>query len=249
MNAPNGDLGGVRPDPALGNVTAVESTARLEIDSVNVGMNFNHPKTRTFMFANYAYNNQRNDADGAFSLPADSYDLAAEWGRASFIPRHVASAVLNTNLTRSFRLGVSTQARAGTPYTVTTGRDDNGDSVFNDRPEGVRRNSVTGAMNWDVAARLTYAFGFGQRAQSAGGAGGQMMIVRMGGGAGDLLGGLPGGGAEDKRVRIELFIAASNVFNNVNPMSYSGVSTSPFFGQATAAGPARKIDLGMKIGF
>jgi hypothetical protein len=97
-----------------------------------------------------------------------------------------------------------------------------------------------------MAARLTYAFGFGQRPQAAGG---QMMVVRMGGGAGDLLGGLPGGGAEDKRVRIEIFIAASNVFNNVNPMGYSGVMTSPFFGDATAAGPARKIDLGMKIGF
>ena len=60
---------------------------------------------------------------------------------------------------------------------------------------------------------------------------------------------MPGGGADNKRVRLELFIAAFNVFNTVNPMGYSGVMTSPFFGEATAAGPARKIDLGMKIGF
>jgi hypothetical protein len=247
VNAP---IDGVRPDPALGNVTQVESTARLETDTLNVGLNFNHAKSRTFVFANYAFNNQRNDADGPFSLPADSCDLAAEWGRAGGIPRHTASAVMNTSLTKSLRLGVSTTARAGVPYTITTGRDDNGDTVFTDRPAGTRRNSVSGAGMWDVAARLTYAFGFGERAQSAGGPGGQMVLIRAGGGgAGELLGSLPGSGAENKRVRLELFVAAANLFNNVNPIGYSGVMTSPFFGRATGAGPARKIDVGMKIGF
>jgi hypothetical protein len=32
-------------------------------------------------------------------------------------------------------------------------------------------------------------------------------------------------------------------------MGYTGVMTSPFFGRATASGPARTIDVGMKIGF
>jgi hypothetical protein len=44
-------------------------------------------------------------------------------------------------------------------------------------------------------------------------------------------------------------VATSNVFNNVNPIGFSGVMTSPFFRQATAAGAARKIDVGMKVGF
>jgi hypothetical protein len=244
VNAP---LNGVRPDPALGNVTQVESTARLEADSINVGMNFSVPQRRTFVFANYAWTNQRNDADGPFSLPANSYDLAAEWGRAAGVPRHMASAVVNTSLPRNLRLGVSTSARSGSPYTITTGRDDNGDAVFNDRPSGTGRNTVTGAVTWDVATRLSYAFGFGERPQTGGMTGGPIMI-RMGGGAGDLLGGL-GGGAENKRIRIELFVAAANVFNRVNSMGYSGVMTSPFFGRATMAGPARKLDVGMKIGF
>jgi hypothetical protein len=247
VNAP---LNGVRPDPLLGNVTQVESTARLEQDSFNLGMNLNIPQRRTFVFANYAWNHVRNDADGAFSLPANSYDLAAEWGRAAGVPRHIASAVMNTTLLRNVRLGLSTSARSGSPYTITTGRDENGDTVFNDRPAGTPRNSVTGAAMWDLAARLTYAFGFGERPAAAGAPGGQMVMVRMGGGgAGDLLGGLSGGGAENKRIRIELFVAASNVFNNVNPMGYSGVMTSPFFRRATMAGPARKIDVGMKVGF
>ncbi len=204
-----------------------------------------------FLFANYAFNRQLSDADGAFSVPANSYDLAAEWGRASGVPRHIGSAVLNTNLTKAIRLAVSTSARAGAPHNLTTGRDDNGDTVFNDRPAGVGRNTLTSHGMLDMAARLTYSFGFGERPPAAGGPGGgpMIMIRSIGGGAGDLLGAMGGGGAENKRIRVELFASASNLFNNVNPLGYSGVMTSPFFRQPTAAGPARKIDVGMKIGF
>jgi hypothetical protein len=246
VNAP---LNGVRPDPALGNITQVESTATLRVDSINAGMNFSIPARRTFLFANYAFNRQLSDADGAFSLPANSYDLAAEWGRVGGIPRHIASAVVNTSLTKSLRIAVSATGRSGAPYNVTTGRDDNGDTVINDRPAGVDRNSLTSHGAWDAAARLTYAFGFGEKPPSSGPGGGQMIMIRAGGGAGDLLGAMGGGGADNKRVRIELFASAANLFNNVNPIGYSGVMTSPFFAQPTAAGPARKIDIGMKIGF
>jgi len=246
VNAP---LDGVRPDPAAGNVTQVESTATLHVDSINAGLNINLPKRRAFVFANYAFNRQMSDADGAFSLPANSYDLAAEWSRVTGVPRHIASAVMNTTLTKSLRLAVSTSARSGAPYNVTTGRDDNGDTVFNDRPAGVGRNSLTTAGMWDMAARVTYAFGFGEKPAGAGGPGGPQVIMVRGGGAGDLLGALGGGGAENKRIRIELFAAASNLSNTVNPIGYSGVMTSPFFGKPTAAASARKVDIGMKIGF
>ena len=246
INAP---IDGVRPDPSLGNVTQVESTARMEADALNLGLNWSVPSRRLFLFANYAWTDQRNDADGAFSLPADSYQLAAEWARATGIPRHMASAALNTNLTNRLRLGLSATARSGLPYTITTGRDDNGDTVFNDRPAGIGRNTATTPGMWDLAGRVTYAFGFGERKQTAGG-GGQVVVIRsVGGGAGDLLAGLGGGGADDKRVRLELFVAAANLLNAVNLTGYSGVMTSPFFLQPTAAGPARKIDFGMRIGF
>ena len=75
-----------------------------------MGTNWSVPAKRLFLFANYSWNNQRNDADGPFSLPADSYNLAAEWARAAGVPRHIASAVLNTNVTKSVRVGLSTTA-------------------------------------------------------------------------------------------------------------------------------------------
>jgi hypothetical protein len=250
VNAP---LNGVRPDPSAGNETQVEATARMRGDQLSIGMNANFPKRRTFLFANYAWIRQWNDADGPFSLPADSYNLAAEWGPAGGVPRYVASAVVNTALPKNIRLAVSSVARGGSPYNITTGRDDNGDTVFTDRPAGTPRNSATTTASWDVAARVSYSFGFGRKPQDGGGRGAPVMIVqRAGGSAGDLLGGmsaLPGGGVENKRIRIELFASASNLFNRVNLLGYSGVMTSPFFLQPTAAGPARKFDIGLKIGF
>jgi hypothetical protein len=251
VNAP---IDGVRPDPSVGNVTQVESTARMRGQTFSAGFNFNIPSRRTFLFANYAYLKQENDADGAFGLPANNYDLAAEWGPAAGVPRHNFSAMFSTAVAKNIRIGLNGTARAGTPYNVTSGRDDNGDTVFNDRPAGVGRNTARTRPQWDASARVSYAFGFGDRppAGSAGGHGAPVIIaqrVTVGGpGGGDVMGAF-GGGAEDKRIRFEVFASISNIFNTVNRIGYSGVMTSPFFGQPTAAMPGRRIDLGLRVGF
>ena len=55
------------------------------------------------------------------------------------------------------------------------------------------------------------------------------------------------GGADDKRWRIEIYVAATNILNHTNLTGYSGVMTSPFFGDPTSAGAARKIELGARF--
>lgn len=249
INAPLPD--GLRPNPSLGNVTQVESTARSRGDAINAGLNVNIPNRRMVLFANYTWLRQRSDADGPFSLPANSYDLSGEWGPVAGVPRHIFSTMFNTSLRRNVRVGFTATAHSGVPYNITTGRDDNGDTVFNDRPLGITRNSAWTVGMWDVGARLSYAFGFGTRPATGGPGGPTVLIQRIGGtgAATDMLNAMGGGGAEDKRVRFEMFASAQNLFNHVNPIGYSGVMTSPFFGQPTAAMPARHIDVGMKIGF
>jgi len=250
VNAPRAD--GTRPDPTLGNVTEVESTARMRGSSFNAGLNLNIPNRRTLVFANYTWLRQENDADGPFSLPADSYTLAGEWGPAAGVPHHIFSGIINTTVRKNIRLGLTATGRTGTPYNITTGHDDNGDTVFNDRPAGISRNSATTKGMWDMGARVSYAFGFGNRQAGAGMGGGPTVVIqRVGavGGAGDMLNAIGGGGAEDKRVRLELYVSAQNLLNQVNPIGYSGVMTSPFFGEPTAAMPARRIDVGMRVGF
>ena len=60
-------------------------------------------------------------------------------------------------------------------------------------------------------------------------------------------GGLPGGASS--RYSVELSVQAYNLFNRFNPTTYGGVMTSPFFGEATAASPARRIEIGTRIAF
>jgi hypothetical protein len=243
VNAPSAD--GTRPDPTVGNVTQVESTGRSEGHSLNVGFNILMPWHRAMVFVNYTLARLSNDTDGAFSLPANSLDLAAEWGPGGSDIRHRVGGMFNMNLWKGFKLSTSFYANSAPPYTITTGRDDNGDTVSNDRPAGVGRNSARASDRWDLGARLSYTFGFGSR-QGVDGPGGQMIMVRQGGEV--PMGGFSSG-AEDKRWRIELYAAATNVANHTNLAGYSGVLTSPFFGLPTSASAPRRVELGARFGF
>ena len=137
--------------------------------------------------------------------------------------------------------------------------------MFNDRPVGVKRNSERGAAVMDASLRLSWQKGFGKKATTGtveggpggpgggpgrgpggpGGGGGPMM---RGGDGGGGFGGR-GGGAGDSLVSIEVFANASNVFNRANYSGYSGVLTSPLFGQPTTAQAPRRIELGMRVSF
>ena len=145
-----------------------------------------------------------------------------------------------------FRLGATTHGDdPARRYNITTGRDDNGDTVFNDRPAGVGRNSALTKGMWDVAARLSYAFGFGERP------GDRRRRRRPDGDRPARRSGGPAAPAtcsaamvrrrrrEQARSASSCIVSASNLFNTVNPIGYSGVMTSPFFGAADGgnAGP------------
>jgi hypothetical protein len=246
LNAPLED--GTRPDPTVGNITQVESTGKSSGHVVNVGFNLNLPWHRLFLFVNYGVGQLRNDTDGPFSLPADNFNLAAEWGPAPMDVQQRVTGLFNMNLWKGFKIATSFNSSTGTPYNITTGLDDNGDTVSNDRPEGVTRNSARTESRWDANARLSWSFGFGQRKGADGAAATPHIVMIRPGGGGDSMGGFSGG-ADEKRWKFELFVAATNIFNNVNLLGYSGVMTSPFFGQATSAAPARRIELGARFGF
>jgi hypothetical protein len=54
---------------------------------------------------------------------------------------------------------------------------------------------------------------------------------------------------DDKRFRTQFFIQATNLFNHMNPIGFSGVLTSPLFGRPIAALPGRRIETGMRFSF
>jgi hypothetical protein len=244
INAPVPGVG--RPDPSAGNITQIESSARSLRRATVFNLSMSVPARRIFAAINYTLGWTRNDADGPLSLPADNYDLAAEWGAAPSDVRHRLSGMFNVPLWRELRVSSMFRAQSAAPYNITTGFDDNGDTVSNDRPAGVGRNSARGESQWEVSARLAYSFGFGERREPATP---PTTIVRVRSGDDAPTGGFMGAGAANKRVRLDLYLGASNLFNVVNRVNFSGVQTSPFFGQPTAAMPGRRLELGVRIGF
>ena len=245
INAPNEE--GRRADPLAGNVTQVESTGRSATHMLHTSLSVNVPWHRTNLFLNYTLARAHNDTDGPFSLPANNFDLEAEWGPSPNDVRHRASALFNMDLWKRLKLSTSINASSGAPYNITTGFDDNGDTVSNDRPAGIGRNAGRGAARLDAGARLSWTFGFGHR-NGGDGAAGPQVVIRTVGGPSPEMGGFSGG-AEDKRWRFELYVAATNLFNRTNPLAYSGVLSSPFFGRHTSALPGRRLELGTRFAF
>jgi hypothetical protein len=237
---------GVRPDPTFSNVVEAVADAASRVHSVNVSasmllINWH----RTIFAANYSFTSSESDTSGAFSLPALDDSIALEWGPVA--PRHRFGAQFNTQPVRDFSVNLTARAQSGTPYNITTGLDNNRDGVFNDRPAGVGRNSALTAGQWDLGARVSYAIGFGEQSQASGGS--QRVTVVIGGPGGGMPTGGFSGGADTKRYRIEFYAAAQNVTNHSNYTGYSGVVTSPFFGQPTTVLNPRKVELGMRFGF
>jgi hypothetical protein len=253
-NAPVPGVG--RPDSTRGNVSEITSTGRVDSDRLQVNLNFSRPERRMFMGMNYILAHAKNYADSAFSLPSDSLDPDADWGPSAQDVRHRLFAMASFGLPMKLRVFVNSQYQSAAPYNIITGLDTNGDAVTNDRPEGVDRNSARGSASWNLGGRLSRSFSFGApRAQSGqGGPGGGGPIIRRGPG-----GGGPGGGGGGPmmmgfdqgagRYAVEFYVQAFNVLNRVNYMNYSGSLRSPFYGQPTSAGPARRIEVGTMFRF
>ena len=242
VNAP---VNGVRPDMSFANVVEVVNDAQQRVHQLNLGANILALNwKRTIFFVNYTFSTSESNGTGPFSLPANGDDLSTEWGQTQ--PRHRLLGSINMSPFKDVSVSLNFRQQSGSPYNVTTGRDNNGDGVFNDRPVGVSRNSAWTPGQWDVGGRLNYAVGFGAKSQ-VGTGGPQGVMIVMGGGGGPL-GGFSGG-AENKRYQLNFYVAGSNLSNHNNYVGYSGVQTSQFFGQATNVMNPRKLELGVRFGF
>jgi hypothetical protein len=252
-NLPGAD--GQRALPQYGNITVVDSTGRRRGQLFTVGGNWRLDWHSAFVAANYTLAQVHDDGDGPLSLPADSI-TPDEWGPARDDVRHRLGLFSNVDLFWNLRLGVNLRAESAPPYNVTTGSDDNQDTIFTDRPAGVGRNSARGDGFADLNVRIGWRVGFGERRRGGppGGGGPQVVAVPVGGpgpggGGGDRqLRGGPGSG-DDSRVSLEVYAQAFNLLNRTHLMNYVGVVSSPLFGQPNAARPPRRIDVGVRMRF
>jgi hypothetical protein len=248
LNAP---VSGIRPEPGLGNVIEVVSDAssRQHQLQLNVTANpgallpaFKAPLIRwrrTTLFANYTLATLESNTDGAFAIPPSGI-LADEWGPAVGDVRHRVNLTLNNQIVRNLLLSLNVTASTGVPFSIRTGRDDNGDLVFNDRPPGVARNTERAASQWTVNTFLAYMIALGKR--STGGP--PITTVISGGGVPTVQ-----SFEQPPRYILQFFVQAQNLTNHPNYTGYSGTLTSPFFRQPTAVSGMRKIDVGVNVNF
>ena len=242
----NAAVNGVRPDPAFRNIVQAVSDAesrqhQIQFDgTINPGAMlpaFKGPRIswkRTTLFINYQLTSLRNDTDGAFAIPA-SGDLNAEWGPAANDVRHRANVSFNNQIVRNVLVGLNLNLNTGDAYTLVTGRDDNGDGIFNDRPAATGRNTLRATGQANVNLFLAYQLAFGRQATLPPGIG-----VFGGGGAATVRTVDQSGG----RYRVQFFIQGQNLTNHSNYLGYSGTLSSPFFGRPTTVRDMRKIDAG-----
>ena len=174
------------------------------------------------IFGYYSLNFANANTTGSNFIPT-STNSRVDYGRASFVNRN--EAAFGGTYEAPYGISISPFAilRSGTPYNVTTGVDENGDSIYNDRPEFSPTHNGSGCLASDFITpapgtsyseipinyctgptalvfnlRLQRAWGFGPRlvpVNRGGGEGENRSFGRgRGGGGGGRGGGPPGGG-------------------------------------------------------
>ena len=209
-----------RPDPAFLNINQIESSAVRRGQSL--GFTFNGHLVHFKTIAKYTLSRTTDDASSAFSLPANNYDLSGELGRADFDRRHRFSLMsVREWHDGAWRVAPVLVVTSGAPFNITTGFDDNGDTVANDRPLGVGRNTGRGPGFVQLDVRVARVLRIGSAVNSR----------------------------EPQPQTLELSLDVFNVTDHSNYESFVGISSSPLFGRPNTAKQARTVQLSAKYRF
>jgi hypothetical protein len=232
--------------PIVGNISQIESTGRSVSRNFNIGI---QPRRDVELLGmrlsgQVDYRYRSSDDDNDFNNP-----YIREWGpsgrqhevqsrfrvrmpdeigfESPFLVSLARATYAGTNFNFSFR------ANTGRLYSIRSGTDLNGDQSTRDRPLGFARNSETGPGSWNLDMTFTKEFYVGSPANQTGNEGR----------------GRGGRGPREGEARVRFQARVNNLLNHSQPRSYSGVLTSPFFGQPTGYTGGRTVSLSMNFDF
>jgi len=237
--------------PTIGNIYQFESSA--DSFSKNMGLrlytpnNFAVHRIGISGFVQYTLGWAYDNASAE-----NQYNWRSEWALSSFDTRHRFLTNLSLRLPRDTTVNFLVNANTGRPYTLTTGRDNNGDQTTNDRPIGVKRNSLTGPGRYAVNMSFTktWALKKPESNRSASNAASNPAAPQMivGGPGGPVV--VPqAGGPAAPGPKLAFNVNAQNLLNNTRLTGYSGVQTSPLFGKPLGAAAGRTVMLGLNLSF
>lgn len=221
VNAP---IGGLRPDDSFGRIAQFESSGNTVENSLEIKFNGTIKKLVSFD-ADYRLGKIKSDYEDVFSLPTDSYNTRLDWALSNLDQRHRLSGNLSFSFWKNIAFNGTFRLDSPRPYTLTTGRDDNGDSVTNDRPAGVERNGLSGDWSKQFDVNLSRQFKIKKESTDKNS-------------PFNFLG---------QKMTISLSI--QNLFNQTNRQGFVGNRLSPFFLRATSASSARTVQFRLAYSF
>ena len=145
------------PNPNFVNIDQFEASGSSRSNSLSIAYKGDVHKLNIML--QYVLSRTLDDVNdvknGFLYTPANNYNPHGDWGRSDLDRRHRFNAVFLYPLRFGFHVSGIVNVWSGLPYNITTGKDDNYDTVFNDRPLGLWRNAGRAAGYTDVDLRLT----------------------------------------------------------------------------------------------
>jgi len=141
----------VRPNAGLGQERQIESEGYQKGNGLE--LTFRGKPSRFFSGqVQYTLSKTYNNTSGITYFPGNSYFPSADWARSDNDRRHKFDLLGSTQAVKLFSIGAALSLYSGKPVNVTTGSDQNGDGIFNDRPPGYTRNTLhgPGLINLDL---------------------------------------------------------------------------------------------------
>ncbi len=157
VNAPPPPNYAARPNPNLGQERQLESKGYLKSNSLELG--FRGRPARFFTGqARYALGKTYNNTSGITYFPANSYFPNADWSRSDNDQRNKFDLLGTLEAGKWFNFGTALSLYSGKPVNITTGNDENNDSLPLDRPVGVPRNAMHGPSYINLDLNLAHDF-------------------------------------------------------------------------------------------
>ena len=234
-------LAAPRPIAPNENIFQFESSGHLSGKVLFLGLD-QHSYKRFAFFLGYLNFNFTTDAPANAGFAQSAYSNQGEAAAPDWEARQRLFFFGNYNLPEKITLSAQMDAQSGAPYNVTTGTDNNGDGVFNDRP------SYASTAGPDV-----YSTRFGLLSTNT-----------INGNVPRNVGTMPAlvhldtnlsrawkiGHSKSENARtLTLNARAANLLNHTNATAVSSIVSSPDFSQTVAAESARRLELGVRFAF
>jgi hypothetical protein len=218
-----GTNNGCRPDPDYANNSQYSSEAESNYHGLHVSF-VQRPARWGQYRVSYTFSKSMNNVgENFFSSPIDPFDLSKDWGRSDDDQHHRLVVSGSASLPSRFELSGAVQAYSSLPFNITSGvttvQGTAGRPVVNG--EFIERNAGTGSDFFSLSARLSRSF--------------------------PLAG----------RVELQGIVEVFNLTNRTNPITRNtnfgtGVypnNPSATFGQVTAVGEPRTVQIGVRMRF